>query len=549
MASTTHASPDRSTAAMPHNSMSADSTPNFASRPRTANPKLVHLSFDLQQHHSNCRPDEQPSPLVSGRGQVVGEGSVLWSQDETLSHEQLIRPHTSNPRYVERYHNDTPRRESPSRQSSETTSAVLWASDANDLNPSLLARPLTSNPWLARFLDGVPDAKIGPAGIAGANGAEILWSAKEIEDWRMLARPHASNPTYEHASATATAGSSPPGMRGVSEVLWTSDEPTTGPAPSTGGDMVTAVTIAELKYTIDSQRARIRDLEDEVMILRKQLSHLSLAAAAAATSTGSAKHHGRPYVAAPPAATTVTPQPVATPQPVVPPISTAEERRSAPPQSLSKPSRAEIPPQPQQGVVEVPTDVPAAAATPSKHVRIDSSPVEIIRDDVSDDHDADKLFHRIATKQVNEDDDVGSRGFVSRVRSQTGQRPDTAAAQRPSLPSAPPRPQSAPVTRPAQPHRPAAGVWNVPPSFGSIASERVVSDNTIDAAYDALKEPGEELITKDAFRRLYMAKAEQYGIVPSASTLARLLQPYNSKGRHVLTRQEFAVLFLQFQRW
>lgn len=249
----------------------SDLSPVFQARPRTANPKLVSLSMDSQR-----------AAAAPARGGGFGEGSVLWSQ-EGVAQEDLVRPPTSNPRYVERLSAiDTPRRdtpglgpETPSRASNDTT-AVLWASDPEGIAPSMIVRPPTSNPWLHSFLDGVPDAKVASA--ASDRGGEILWSAKSIDDWRMLARPHASNPVYE-AGNNAPAAGAPPIDGPASEVLWSSADA-----------VETEATVAmELRGLVKRQAARIAQLELEVIELRAALAGTMYGRGVTSSSAGRVK--------------------------------------------------------------------------------------------------------------------------------------------------------------------------------------------------------------------------------------------------------------------
>jgi hypothetical protein len=558
----------------------------FANRPRTANPKLLHLSLDAH-HHAALGDAQLHSPSISGRD-IVDEGSVLWSQDETLPREQLVRPHTSNPRYTERFVGDTPRRdtsasrrETPSQQSQDTTSApVLWASEGGDLNPAMLARPLTSNPWLLRFLDGVPDAK-GGAGD-GHPRSEILWSYKEIEDWRMLARPHAANPTYEASASIAATGGSPLGSaRGVSEVVWSSDLQASDDADPQG-------TITDLRHTVHSQQNRIRHLEDEVAHLRYQLSTLSFAAAAAAASATVPAPKVPLRTAAADKPSTQAPSVASEPaKPVdITRAASVEQRRPAPaatkpqqsddvlditpirrdePHVARPPSRgnriaATSPPRASSlvsppGQEALPRQVAEKATTPKRSVTIEPE-ASIAEDEDGDDAD-DRLFQREAQKAKGDAKDVAqedrSSAFVSKFRAQTTgpARPDTAAAARGKKTvtlDAPVRPMSAPAGRAG--HAAAARRFcALPTSFSAIASQSATADDTIEEAYRSLCVGDSDTVSKAAFRRMYKAHAAEYGVAVSESALDRLLTPYTNAGPDHLSLREFAVLFLQLQRW
>uniref|UniRef100_A0A7S1QCH8 EF-hand domain-containing protein n=1 Tax=Neobodo designis TaxID=312471 RepID=A0A7S1QCH8_NEODS len=494
-------------------------SPDFSARPRTANPRMA-LSLESLGHPGNpTRQHSDPSPVASARNVAPGEGSVLWSQED-VAQEDLARPHTSNPRYSEMLGVDTPRvtetsarLDTPSRTSNDTTSAVLWASEARDIKPSMLARPTTSNPWLHRFLDGVPDAKVSSPTMTGPIDAErqrslILWSEKAIEDWRMLARPHASNPVYESAQETSTPENTDMDRRGLSEVLWSSDEAAADGTP----------TVQQLQEVIVAQANRVRELEREVNDLRLRLN---VVGELATCMPGSNR------LASTPAQTPAQPRVVASKvQPE--PAETTQQNRERSPSGVPESSRSQ--------------------SADRRHVCVDPAPVDVVDDDASGDDGTTELFKREAA-----DAKESRTSFADRLRAKTTARtetiarPDTASTRRTvDPPRAPARPVSAPVSRKTA----AAARHDVMPStFATIRSEAVVSDSHIRAAYEDMCLPGCDTVSKASFRRMYKIRAEEYGIAVSDATLDRLLRPYAAAGRENLSFEEFAVLFLQLQRW
>ena len=510
------------------------------------------MALSLESLHQTApRVPSEPSPVVSGRGGGgAGEGSVLWSQED-VAQEDLARPHTSNPRYSEIFGVETPRvtpaslrLESPSRTSNDTTSAVLWASEARDIKPSMLARPTTSNPWLHSFLDSVPDAKSPQAGSErGVVDEErqrslILWSEKAIEDWRLLARPHASNPAYESSANAVDGGEGANNQRGLSEVLWSNDDATAIGKP----------TVPQLQEVVVAQAARISELEREVTDLRLRLNVVG----ELATCRPSSAHQRRDTT--PPRASRATQEAA---QSESQPATRQPERPSTRMGGTRNHNAAE---RAHEDAVQSSSDVlnlspesatheqgPAKEDTAQRHVCVDPAPVDVIEDTDSGDDGAEALFKREAAA------DEGRSTFADRLRAKTATgavvaRPDTAAPKRSAVPVPAPvaRPVSAPVTR----RDPAA--WKTddfPSSFAGLRGEAVTSDSNITAAYRALLMPGCDVVTKAAFSRMYKARAEQYGIMVTEQSLTRLLKPYSSAGADMLSYDEFAVLFLQFQRW
>lgn len=221
-------------------------------RPTTSNPKRRH-TLGSPTHQSQDTP--RSSAPVEAEGKLAlrlplafedVSAEVLWSSEPTVPQNILARPHTSNPRYVELNQRDTPRRETgglvltsagastsggatsspqltPSDNSPDQSrqtqandgTGVLWASESESIDPALIARPITANPWLRRLFESgvIPEANWSN------KGAQILWSSIDVEDWRMLARPHTSNPLLERVAADASEVNAS-AVRKTSEVLW-----------------------------------------------------------------------------------------------------------------------------------------------------------------------------------------------------------------------------------------------------------------------------------------------------------------------------------------
>jgi hypothetical protein len=222
-------------------------------RPTTSNPKRRHTVGSPTHQQSQDTPRSSLPAEADGklalRLPVAFEdvsAEVLWSSEPTVPPSILARPHTSNPRYVELNQRDTPRRETggvvltsaggstsggatsspqltPSDNSpdqSKQTQAndgtgVLWACESESIDPALIARPITANPWLRRLFESgvIPEANWSN------KGAQILWSSIDVEDWRMLARPHTSNPLLERVAADASDVNTST-VQKASEVLW-----------------------------------------------------------------------------------------------------------------------------------------------------------------------------------------------------------------------------------------------------------------------------------------------------------------------------------------
>jgi hypothetical protein len=234
----------------------------------------------------------------------------------------------------------------------------------------------------------------------------------------------------------------------------------------------------------------------------------------------------------------------------------ADEPHVARPPSRGNRTAATSPPR-ASSLVSPPVapQVAEKATTPKRSVKIEPE-ASIAEDEDGDDAD-DRLFQREAQKAKGDAKAVAQEdrnsAFVSKFRAQTTgpARPDTAAAARGKKTvtlDAPVRPMSAPAGRAG--HAAAARRFcALPTSFSAIASQSATADDTIEEAYRSLCVGDSDTVSKAAFRRMYKAHAAEYGVAVSESALDRLLTPYTNAGPDHLSLREFAVLFLQLQRW
>jgi hypothetical protein len=516
-------------------------------RPRTRNPKLHHLTEELETSFQEAHPPTttaeenylRQSGSFSHNNEGVGE--VLWSETGAfIPGSQLARPPTSNPRYVRDMstplRGDTPPQVPaaiPASQSpvhSETSDShrrtsrtVLWAADSTELDPGLVARPITSNPWLARVIDsntsnGSPTmsnastTKNATTPSAAAklhhNASEIIWSSGDVEDWRLLARPHAANPVYE---AAADDSQTPEGdevnqhhSRRVSEVLWKRDE--------TADEMV------------ESQRVRIEELEQEVSLLRAQLLQNGLT-----------------------------------------PVTTRldlQRAQRAPPQ---------VPPEEQPLLTPIHSD----RSPTSPRGQEEEADGHIVDDDTPDEEVDPHLREGGVTPPTARQGKDSS--FVKRYAfGNQGARPGTAQPSGRSQPARPQphnavassttlpqkaasasstlnvsRPQSAPVHRPTAGSRTGAFMSSFNGFAYSIATNSMAREESdaMTIEYNKLRRPGAAFVEKAEFHYLYKQRAADYGVVVSDRQVERLLAPYNSQGVAHLTLAEFSILYLKLAQW
>ena len=597
-------------------------------RPRTRNPRLNHLTEELEHSvHSSTGGITPTGKNANGSYQVEQLRStnsfhetgteVLWSESgDAIPTSQLARPPTSNPRYArdtstpKRHHEcearqtppialsavrgtPTPEGESPSSADQRTTRAVLWAADGGELEPGLIARPLTSNPWLSRVIDrtsGPSSPAIGESPTSEkqkANKSEIIWSSGEVKDWRMLARPHAANPTYEAAQSGETHTpeddeyNGGAGGRRISEVLWSRE-----------GDN------EQQQVTIEMQRQRIEELEREVRILRAQLRQHGIAPE---------------YISRPKAPSPMDSDPsteVTTPNRQQERLEEEEagnggvrfydgdqESHIDEGQSFDNDRPQQQAHQQQMHTTLVPR--PKVSQRPTSAMpRSHNHPVHHQSDDLPPPNEIDNSVEATIIDDDTPDEFVDPRletampptpktPEASAARKASGQqqqsalrakydfknRPGTAQPSRRDAPqpaylsstkisSAPitvDRPLSAPLHRneltyhPTTVHSPGAEKFmssiNTMGQTISTTSLAKAEDAAMVSEYNRMKRDGEQFVAKKDFHECYNKRSRDYGIEMSDRQIARVLQPYNTAGEDYLTLAEFSILYLKLAQW
>jgi hypothetical protein len=518
---------------------------------------------------------------------------VAWSDQGDVGFQQLIRPGTSNPRYVrdtstpgraEEYTNRTPR--TPSGRLAEspvTTSdhgsdakqvAVLWAAEGQEVDPDILARPPTSNPWLTRVIDSSASSPERAGNDSGRDHrvSEILWSSGDVEDWRMLARPHAANPVYEAASqdtptpveADDTATVSADAGRRISEVLWKAPDEIDGSAPLSSSE----------RSLLKMQKHRIEQLEAEVVFLRQTLAFHGIPvppsnlAPVCETDAAIASVQSEPLVS--PVWANAPPSPVPAlglPQAKLNPSSAAgtlaSERssqpateRAAPQHHPSRPVAADPPSalEPASIPRDTSQELPQRTAT-----GVDESSSDIPQDTSSLQDEDEACFQSGVVEQPSAS--KGRSSFVDKVRAapQTVNRPGTAQTRKAEETRQEGR--SGNVARPTSaPHhrRPFAPAVDSTAPMTSINSRHhaisttglaIDSRDAVSIEYDRMKKPGALFVEKADFHEAYKKRAMEYGVSLSDRSVEALLKPYKAVGPKYLSREEFAILYLKLAQW
>lgn len=580
-------------------------------RPTTSNPKR-RVSQNSPVHNSG-------SMKMSPRGDAPVEADltaeVLWS-NECVPANILARPHTSNPRYVEMNLRDTPRKEnnnngppgggtfqagtgststpqltsgtpsdgSPSdhrspaaglHSNNATVSGVLWASDSDAVDPALLARPVTANPWLNRLFESgeIPDVN-----WTRREGSQILWSSINVEDWRMLARPHASNPLLERGIGEDATEPSPTVAHKQSEVLWQRDEDDDlGPQQLTieqpAQQQVTSDVHQQLLRTADVQSQRISDLEGEIRALKYTVQDLVgsirlLADALAEKKNGHVEDKGAVAATAVAAAPTGRPSPSVLPAartqptvPIVPPL--AMSTNIAPHRSQHYPVVREdypkfCPPSPPK-ISSTPNNSSARHATDASAVTqaaASSSPQPLSC------KSADEAEYNSFVKEDNSAIEPQLEGLhsvidESSVSQLCSQRPESAhvtskkVVQLREAINGLSRPQSAPLQS-YNTVRGGSGARLVTQTtcFSKDGSDSLLLNNkAIVEQYEKLLDGNHPFVLKTHFKDMYVRKAQEFGMVVNEREIDRKLLAFHTVGKEYLSLEEFSVLFLHIAQW
>ena len=204
-------------------------------RPSTSNPKLRNFTTSPvagwgsanhtpnTAHHGATQQQQGTNPLPQNANAALAslkelDPTILWSTEADVPIGLLARPGTSNPRYVEglmasqnassvvsptaqrggnmmnyaagRQSNATSPSPQPFRDANTSpmapqesvalpttaaaapTAPVLWSDSIGGVDPSLLARPVTANPWLQRVFDSVERPADEPPLLAYVDGAQ-----------------------------------------------------------------------------------------------------------------------------------------------------------------------------------------------------------------------------------------------------------------------------------------------------------------------------------------------------------------------------------------
>lgn len=520
-------------------------------RPHTSNPKRK-ASAEVTPVHNPPGLDLKPLAPDDMR-------EILWSEEQGVPENILARPHTSNPRYVEMHMRDTPRKDGADADGSHAaapasagpTSAtpssdhnsvpppqqpegILWAcgDDMDTIDPALLVRPVTANPWLTRLFES------GNIPAEANRGSKILWSSNDIEDWRSLARPHTSNPhrerdqeVSEQDAVVDEATHSVPTAANVSEVLWAREDP------------------EEMRGTIEAQGRRIMNLEEEVSTLKQILYEVivKLGGQTVQRPPGPAAAEEGARVLRP-----STPLPENVPQaaaagPAAAPAAIEGPAASAP--EVHRPPQ--VPPSKNS-----PTARPQRAE-PSKDVAPALSPAPVATP-------ASKMVTPIRQSHAADDDD----GFVVEDTSAVEPQllgPTTPTALRPTAPPAPGsrpdtatgsrrvlelretvghlRPQSAPLSQYTQITSRRRDVVNCFSGEGYLANH--LDNGAIATEYARLLRRGHDLVLRQDFKEHYMEKAADMGMFVNKAEVDRKF----GNSPQYLTLEEFAIHYLRIARW
>jgi hypothetical protein len=461
-------------------------------------------------------PVHGPSP-VEVKPLVPDEmREILWSEEKGVPENILARPHTSNPRYVEMHMRDTPRKDNNSADgtqhavpsagatnttpSSEHNSAlppqqpegILWAcGDSDSIDPALLVRPVTANPWLTRLFES---GLVAVEDVLNHRGSKILWSSNDIEDWRSLARPHTSNPhrereqeTSEQDAVVGEATHTAPAAPNVSEVLWAREDP------------------EELRSTVEAQGRRIMNLEEEVSSLKQILFEViaKLGGQAAPETAASAKSE---------------------------PASMEGLPARDPPAAANR-SQAAV--------------SPSLATT--KVITTNSIPIVTtpMRQTASGDHDGFVVEDISAVEPQLLGPETPT---VLRPTAPPGPaRPDTASASRRVLELretvGQARPQSAPLSHYTEVKSRKRDVVNCFSGEGFSANH--LDNSAITTEYSRLLRSGHDLVLRHDFKEHYTEKASEMGMFVSKAEVDRKF----GNSPLYLTLEEFAIHYLRIARW
>ena len=457
---------------------------------------------------------------------------VLWSEEKGVPENILARPHTSNPRYVEMHMRDTPRKDNssaegqphsggatsstpsehngqhPPQQQQQQPTGILWAcGDTDTIDPSLLVRPVTANPWLTRLFES---GLVSVEDFSAHRGSKILWSSNDIEDWRSLARPHTSNPqrereqeTSEQDAVVGEATHSTAAAQNVSEVIWAREDP------------------EELRGIVEAQGRRIMNLEEEVSSLKQILIEVL------------AKLGGQLVVASPPAGSSVATAPI-----------------------VDVPNRAPK--------VELATAAVSAAVIPSAPVPTTVEPVAALTCPPAAGDIADTVTPIRQVTQRDDDDD----GFVVEDNSSAVEPllldSTPPAVLRPTAPTNIPRPDTATASRRVAELRETVGLLrpqSAPLSHytdvksrkkrdvvcfsGEGFSAQHLDNSAISKEYSRLLRAGHDLVLRQDFKEHYIEKAIEMGMFVSKAEVDR---KFGDKPQY-LTLEEFAIHYLRIARW
>jgi hypothetical protein len=417
-----------------------------------------------------------------------------------------------------------------------------------NVDPKLLVRPRTANPWLRRLFESEipiaePDESVDPPALSGSTSlrkkkeSEILWSSQDVVDWRLLARPHASNPILTSAQEKEDVVTSPSKCT-QSEVIWEEAGLAAAGAGAQGGgdfDLLsrapaaaapTADALGELRAAVFMQSERIGALEMQLAVIRQLLERFVGQEAGHDSAKRSQPRQETEY-----------------PSPSIQPIARSCENSNvagAAPHCNPSPPLEHYPPY-------------AAPAPLSAENRRDPEP----RDDVLE-----TITEDCSTMEEEQEQRLDRAAHASHTPHKPHedaelQRPETAQSRHVShLRSVVEvsRPQSAPLrTRTYKNfggrsvHR--GEVTDVAFFENEQSTALLLNNECIRAQYRELVRPGEAFARKDDFAALYKRRAEEYGVVTSDRELQRKLQRFSSAGKDVISFEEFAVLYLHIAQW
>lgn len=583
-------------------------------RPKTRNPALESKVLTTPRNGTGTPLGSRDTPTNPTVGRDPEVAGVLWSETSFgLADGDIARPHTSNPAYATALR-DTPSREKGTPRSSanespsseqqpggdqQSTKAVLWAQDSMTIEPGLIVRPRTSNPWAHRQLDTAHPQhgsgrfvhfspsptehsphRSGAAAIAHDDKNGILWSSNDVPDWHLLARPHASNPNIEHKMLNEPLMADPCSGDCKQQLVAAQVLP------------VRNENVTDLQNIVAAQSERISLLEHEVNDLRQRLATaLGVSVAVLFPSP--------PGVIAPSvgagasvdvldtvAAGDVVPQSlsdaddaltpsygdaaaggagqlspvVRSPSHAIADSSIFDAAQGSPPPAFAR-AHTEIPSPLAPGGATAAGSTDTAARYPT-----DDEAMHFVQEDrpVAGDETFERDFETVTTQAQRSISPAAAARRQARPQTagpghvhhghhhQSGANAAATAAssglgQR--VEPVPFRPMSAPLRPPSSADSSTIAAAATMNSFIESASAMLVDTDRLQWEFSRLRCGPAPVVAKSDFRDFYMRRAAEFGMAPSARELDRQLKRFSSAGPDVLTLDEFSVLYLKIAAW